>query len=81
MRRMIKTLLGGVVGTLVASLPIILVVLVRGPGDAQGGLGIVFAFLFLAPFGMIAGLIFGFTCGKKQPSSKNDGGTSPGTKT
>jgi hypothetical protein len=65
MRRKITTVvLGGAIGTLVCCLPVAALVIadriVRGPGDAQMGLGIVIILSLLGPLGMIAGLIGGF---------------------
>jgi len=68
MRRLIAAAtIGGVLGTVVALLPILLALLVQGPGDAQGGLGVVFAFPVLAPLGAIAGLVRGFIYARKRP--------------
>jgi len=67
MHRLMVTALGGLLGTLIACVPIILIVLIRGGGDAQGGLGAVFAFAAFGSLGMIVGLIIGFINGAKHP--------------
>ena len=67
MRRLKITVIGGLLGTLIACAPIFLALLISGAGDAQGGLGVVFAFAALGPLGMIIGLIVGFIKGAKRP--------------